>query len=249
MVCPVPSLAHLGRPSRPLSPLSPPSAHRASLPPTRGHARARPSSACRSPARPPAPRPSAPAAAPPAQSRPLVPGGQRARPARPRVERQRRSAHRAQPPCRAHASARGAPPHRPAPRPRPRVSRVGGSAPAAAWSASPTRREHGFFPNQTAYFLSPVTQCFRPNTQFFSPTTSLSALPSPPSVCCAASRPESPRRRGELAPSSLSFPILFLPPYAFAASRQSLVAPFFFPSETSPCRCPASRPAGPTVTP
>jgi hypothetical protein len=53
------------------------------------------------------------------------------------------------------------------------------------------------------------------------------------------------RRRGEPAPSSLSFPILPPPPYASAASPQPLVAPFHFAGETSLSRCPVSRPSSP----
>jgi hypothetical protein len=123
---------------------------------------------------------------------------------------------------------------RPAPRPRPRVSRVGGSGPATAWSAGPTRRKHDFFPNRTAGatarradFLSPVAQFFRPNTQFSRPRPR-----SPP--CrhrrrCAALRPARSRRTVEVSsprplspsPFSLSHRMRSLRPCSPSSRRSS----------------------------
>jgi hypothetical protein len=87
--------------------------------------------------------------------------------------------------------------------------------------------------------FSLVAQFFRPNAQFSRPRPRHDLATTHRRSLAAA-----PRRRGELAlPSSLPFPILSLPHHG--PSLQPLVAPFFFPDETSPCRCPALRPGGP----
>jgi hypothetical protein len=192
---------------------------RAAQPPRRGSPAPpppRPAHASAWPAAPPSPVAaqrvrawSASAARPTAPSRPAARASARTHP---RVERRHR---------------------RPAPRPRPRVSRAGGSAPATAWSVGPTQ--------EARLLPKPNHRSNRPSRRFslasrtvfpseypvFSPTTSLSALPSPPSVRCAASRPESPRRRGELArplspsPFSLSHRMRSLRPCRPSSRRSS----------------------------
>jgi hypothetical protein len=82
-----------------------------------------------------------------------------------------------------------------------------------------------------------------PSSSVVDPRSPRNRRRQPPLADLAASRPESPRRRGELAPSSLPFPIFSLSHHG--PSPQPLVAPFHFAGETSLSRCPVSRPGGP----
>jgi hypothetical protein len=82
-----------------------------------------------------------------------------------------------------------------------------------------------------------------PSSSVVDPRSPRNRRRQPPLADLAASRPELPRRRGELAPSSLPFPIFSLSHHG--PSPQPLVAPFHFAGETSLSRCPASRPGGP----
>jgi hypothetical protein len=116
----------------------------------------------------------------------------------------------------------------------------------------PTRQDSDFFlpaaaarllQTTDAQFQSSDAQFSRPSRCDFA-TIRRRSLASPSLSASRCGRHRT-RRRGEPAPSSLSFPILPSPPCASAVSLQSLVALFFLPGETSPCRCPASRPADP----
>jgi hypothetical protein len=150
----------------------------------------------------------------------------------------------------------------------------GGSTPAAAttpWGPrARTQMPLFVFPEPPAaqIFLARRTN-FSPECPVFSPTTSSRPRRAPDHRrrCAAPPRAEQLRgqsplaaqppsstsdlaapcphrhRRGELAPSSLPFPFLSLSHHG--PSPQPLVAPLRFAGETSLCRCPASRPAGP----
>jgi hypothetical protein len=262
-----PSLAHFGQPTRaPLFPsLSPPSAHRASSllvgQPALGPAPSPPADV---------PQPSA-ARSSPASTREPAPSLASARklgPARPAAPTPSGRCSLSVAPC-AHApiartSARGAllPP--------PPPSGTHASRSKAFLPKTNRLRETPVEQPPAAQIFRPSAQFSRPRPRR-DLASDLAVLPAIDAIAqhlLASSStvvdPHSPRnrrrqppladlaapcphrhRRGELAPSSLPFPILPLPPYAFAASQQSLVAPFFFPDETSPCRCPASRLAGP----
>jgi hypothetical protein len=150
----------------------------------------------------------------------------------------------------------------------------GGSTPAAAttpWGPrARTQMPLFVFPEPPAaqIFLARRTN-FSPECPVFSPTTSSRPRRAPDHRrrCAAPPRAEQLRgqsplaaqppsstsdlaapcphrhRRGEVAPSSLPFPFLSLSHHG--PSPQPLVAPLRFAGETSLCRCPASRPAGP----